>query len=131
MDFTRWAGEFGVLLILILQSIHFSSRQGDTKKLGAVFHECSYLRSLEADGTVSNLARDDWFKAVEGRPKPSTQGLARADRVLSITQIGPDCAYAKVRCQITPRYFTDFLTMLKDDKGWRIVSKVYRTDTKL
>ena len=98
--------------------------EGDTKKLGAVFHECSYLRSLDDKGNVTNLARDDWFKAVEGRDAPSKTGLERADKILSVTQIGPDCAIAKVKCQIVPRYFTDFLTMIKDGAGWRIVSKV-------
>ena len=27
-----------------------------------------------------------------------------------------------------PRYFTDYLTLLKLNDGWRVVSKTYRTD---
>lgn len=98
--------------------------EGDTAKLGAVFHECAYLRSLDDKGQVTNLARDDWFKAVNSRAKPSETGLARADKILSVTQVGPDLAVAKVKCQIVPRYFTDFLTMIKEERGWKIVSKV-------
>ncbi|KAI9026711.1 putative lumazine-binding-domain-containing protein [Hyaloraphidium curvatum] len=104
--------------------------EASTEKLGQVFHPCSYLRSLDAEGNVTNLARDDWFKAINSRPKPAEMGVKRADRVLSITQIAPDTAFAKVKCQLQPRYFTDFLTMIKADEGWRIVSKVYRTDVK-
>jgi hypothetical protein len=33
-----------------------------------------------------------------------------------------------VRCQLPPRYFTDYLVATKLADGWRIVSKSYRYD---
>jgi hypothetical protein len=36
----------------------------------------------------------------------------------------------KLECSIHPRYFTDYLTLLKFADGWRIVSKTFRTDTR-
>jgi hypothetical protein len=45
-----------------------------------------------------------------------------------LDQSGPETALAKVACQIPPRYFTDYLVLLKTAQGWKIVSKVFRTD---
>jgi len=35
-------------------------------------------------------------------------------------------ALAKVECAIPPRYFTDYLSFLKGEDGWKIVSKSFR-----
>jgi len=104
--------------------------QSSAKILGQVFHPCSSLRTLDADGNVSNVPLAEWLGVVEKRSPPAELGWPRADKVLSIQQSGVYSAVAKVNCQLPPRYFTDFLTMIKDESGWRIVSKVYRTDVK-
>jgi len=36
----------------------------------------------------------------------------------------------KLECSIHPRYFTDYLLLLKGKDGWRIVSKSFRTETR-
>lgn len=36
----------------------------------------------------------------------------------------------KVECSIHPRYFTDYLTLLKLNGGWKVVSKTYRMDVR-
>ena len=36
----------------------------------------------------------------------------------------------KVACQLPPRYFTDYLVLNRTNEGWKIVSKVYRADTR-
>ena len=41
----------------------------------------------------------------------------------------PTTAFAKVQCQIPPRYFTDYLTFVKLADGWKIVSKTFHTLT--
>ena len=56
--------------------------------------------------------------------------LPRADRILLIDQSGPETALVKVNCQIPPRYFTDYLVLNRTTEGWRIVSKVFRTDVR-
>jgi hypothetical protein len=33
-----------------------------------------------------------------------------------------------VQCAIPPRYFTDYLTLLKTNEGWQIISKTFHTD---
>ena len=100
--------------------------EGDANKLSAAFHEVSHLYALGPDG-VTDLPRADWLKMVAGRPSPKSQGLERTDRIVSIDFSGPETACVKVECAVPPRYFTDYLTLLKLKDGWRIVSKTFRT----
>ena len=103
--------------------------EGDTKKLAAAFHEGSHLYSAER-GTVADLPRAQWLEMVGGRPSAKSRGLKRTDRIVSIDFAGPETAIAKVECSIHPRYFTDYLTLLKLEGGWRIVSKTFRADVR-
>ena len=45
-------------------------------------------------------------------------------------QSGPETAFVKVACQIPPRYFTDYLVLNLTGDGWKIVSKVFRSETR-
>ena len=54
----------------------------------------------------------------------------RRDRIVSIDFSGPGTAFAKVECQLPPRYFTDYLTLLKADGRWQVISKSFHTVTK-
>lgn len=103
--------------------------EGDTAKLGAAFHEVSHLYSAGPDG-VTDLPRAKWFEMVASRPSAKSQGLPRSDRIVSIDQSGPETAFVKVECAIPPRYFTDYLLLLKAGGRWRIVSKSFRTEVK-
>jgi hypothetical protein len=103
--------------------------EGDTEKLGQAFHEVSHLYSV-SDGGVADLPRAKWFEMVKGRPSPKAKGLRRTDRIVSIDFSGPEAAFVKVECSIHPRYFTDYLTLLKLDSGWKVVSKTFRTDVR-
>lgn len=98
--------------------------EGDADKLASVFHPTSAL-TWDQDGKVGVLPRDQWFDAVRKRPSPKSLALARDDAILQIDQSGPTTAFVKVRCQIPPRYFTDYLNLLKVDGRWTIVQKVY------
>ena len=42
----------------------------------------------------------------------------------------PVSAFAKVECALPPRFFVDYLTLLKTKDGWRIVAKAFKTETK-
>lgn len=103
--------------------------EGDTTKLGQAFHEVSHLYSVGPDG-IADLPRSKWFEMVAGRPSAKAQGLPRTDRIVSIDQSGPETAFVKVECAIPPRFFTDYLLLLKSGGTWRIVSKSFRTDIK-
>jgi hypothetical protein len=100
--------------------------EGDADKLASVFHETSAL-TWEQDGKVGVLPRDQWLDAVRKRPSPKSRELPRDDGILELDQSGPTTAFVKVKCQIPPRYFTDYLNLLKVDGRWTIVQKVYAT----
>ena len=102
---------------------------GDADKLASIFHEAAAL-TFEQDGQVTVLPLAQWLKAVRERPAPQARGLARDDEILLIDQSGPTTAFVKVRCQIPPRYFTDYLSLLKTDGRWCVVQKVFATVVK-
>ena len=114
----------------VLQVYFDGLYEGDTKKLGAAFHPSSHLYSVGADGKAADFPRADWFKMVESRKSAKQNGSERRDRIVSIDFSGPGTAFAKVECQIPPRYFTDYLTFVKLAEGWRIVSKTFHTETR-
>ena len=114
----------------VLQVYFDGLYEGDTKKLGQAFHPASHLYSVGADGKAADLPRADWFKSVESRPSGKAKGSERRDRIVSIDFSGPATAFAKVECQLPPRYFTDYLTLLKADGRWQVISKAFHAVTK-
>lgn len=114
----------------VLQTYFDGLYEGDVGKLGSVFHETADLRSVAADGSLTVLPKGPWLEAVAGRPSSKSRDLARHDWVITIDRSGPATAFAKVNCQIPPRYFTDYLVLAKLAGGWIIVSKTFHTDTR-
>ncbi len=111
----------------VLQVYFDGLYEGDTKKLGQAFHPASHLYAAGGDGKAVDMPRADWFTMVEGRKSAKTNGSERRDRIVSIDFSGPATAFAKVECQIPPRYFTDYLTLLKADGRWQVIAKAYHT----
>jgi hypothetical protein len=103
--------------------------EGNADKLASVFHPGSAL-TYEHGGAVTVWPLADWLKAVRERPSPQAKGLARDDAILLIDQSGPNTALVKVKCQIPPRYFTDYLNLLKADGQWKVAQKVFATETR-
>jgi hypothetical protein len=114
----------------VLQVYFDGLHEGDTKKLAQAFHPASHLYAADAAGKAVDMPRADWFKMVESRESAKSKGSPRADRIVSIDFSGPATAFAKVECQIPPRYFTDYLTLLKVDGRWQVISKAYHTVTR-
>jgi Putative lumazine-binding len=112
-----------------LQTYFDGLYQGDTAKLGQVFHDVAHLFSV-SDGKLSDMSREQWFDLVRSRRSAQSQDLKRHDWVVQIDRSSPTTAFAKVHCQIPPRYFTDYLTFVKLAEGWRIVSKTFHTETR-
>ena len=109
-----------------LQTYFDGLYEGDADKLASIFHEAAAL-TFEQAGQVSVLPLAAWLKSVRERPSPQAKGLVRDDAVLLLDQSGPTTALAKVRCQMPPRYFTDYLNLLKAGGRWQIVQKVFAT----
>lgn len=113
----------------VLQTYFDGLYEGDTTKLGHAFHDVAHLFSVE-DGKLADLPRAQWFEMVRGRQSAQSRDLPRRDWVVQIDRSGPNTAFAKVQCQIPPRYFTDYLTLVKLADGWKIVSKTFHTETR-
>ena len=113
----------------VLQTYFDGLYAGDTDKLGAIFHDVSHLFSV-SDGKLTDLPREQWFEMVRKRASGAAQGLQRDDFVVQIDRSSPTTAFAKVKCQLPPRYFTDYLTLVKLADGWKIVSKTFHADVR-
>ena len=101
--------------------------EGDADKLASVFHPSSAL-TFEQGGQLTVLPLAQWLQSVRERPAPKAKGLARDDAILQIDQSGPTTAFVKVKCQIPPRYFTDYLNLLKIDGRWAVAQKVFAAE---
>lgn len=103
--------------------------EGDADKLGAVFHPSADLRWQE-NGQLQVLTVPGWLDRVRKRRSAKAEGQARDDFIVTIDRSDAATAFIKVRCQLPPRYFTDYLVAMKLEDGWQIVSKAYRLDTR-
>lgn len=101
--------------------------EGDADKLAAVFHPSADLRSQEK-GELKVLTVPNWVEWVRKRPSAKSEGKPREDFIVTIDRSDDSTAFIKVRCQLPPRYFTDYLVAMKLRDGWQIVSKSFRYD---
>jgi hypothetical protein len=102
--------------------------EADADKLASVFLPSSALTYVSGDGRLQILPRDEWLAATRKRKPAGELGLAREDHILAIDVIGPSMAYAKVKCQLPPRYFTDQLCLLKVEGQWKVAQKVFQAE---
>jgi hypothetical protein len=115
-DFQDVAG----VLAVYFDGLHFA----DSKRLAQVFHpQAQYV--CVTDGTLLYRDLADYFAVVDARISPASKGETRRDEVMSIEFAGPVTARAMLHCSIGDRFFTDFLTLIKLDGRWQIVSKVF------
>ena len=111
----------------VVQSYFDGLYEGNADKLGAVFDPSADLRWVEK-GMLQVLTVPDWLERVRNRPSGKAEGKAREDFIVTIDRSDESTAFIKVRCQLPPRYFTDYLVAMKLSDGWKIVSKSYRYD---
>ncbi|MEH2480884.1 hypothetical protein V1282_004241 [Nitrobacteraceae bacterium AZCC 2146] len=103
--------------------------EGDADKLAAIFHPTADLRWV-SKGELQVLTLPDWMALVRKRGSAKVEGKAREDFIVTIDRSDEATAFVKVRCQLPPRYFTDYLVAMKLNDGWQIVSKAYRCDVR-
>jgi hypothetical protein len=99
----------------------------DTEKLRQVFDPAArYVCATDDD--IVNLGMAEYFPLVDARQPPAARGETRRDEIVSIVFAGPKTAFVQAHCAIGDRYFTDFLTFIRTDAGWRIIAKVFHYD---
>ena len=101
--------------------------EGDADKLASVFHPTSSL-TYEEGGALTPLPRDEWLQAVRERPSGKARGLARHNHILQIDMATPTMAFVKLKCALPPRFFTDYLCLLKVEGRWQVAQKVFATE---
>ena len=111
----------------VVQTYFDGLYEGDADKLAAAFHPSADLRWVDK-GELKILTVPDWLAWVRKRPSAKAEGKPREDFVVTIDRSDDNTAFIKVRCQLPPRYFTDYLVAMKLADGWQIVSKSYRYD---
>jgi hypothetical protein len=113
----------------IVQTYFDGLYESDADKLATAFHPSADLRWVEK-GELKVLTVPDWLALVRKRPSAKAEGKPREDFIVTIDRSDDNTAFVKVRCQLPPRYFTDYLVAMKLKDGWKIVSKSYRYDLK-
>jgi len=111
----------------VVKSYFDALYDGDADKMGAIFHPSADLRWVEK-GELKILTVPDWLGWIRKRPSAKAEGKPREDFIVTIDRSDESTAFVKARCQLPPRYFTDYLVAMKLADGWQIVSKSYRYD---
>lgn len=100
--------------------------ESDAEGASRLFHQNCCLFSPDGDETIRALPLSDYLDVLRQRVSPKEKGEAPYGQVITLDQTGPATAFAKVVSAVQPKYFLDYLTLVGDSAGWRIVSKVYR-----
>lgn len=101
--------------------------EGDADKIASVFHPTSSL-AQEEGGRLQQQRREEWLEKVRRRPSPKATGSARHDEIIQIDEASPTMAFVKLKCAVPPRFFTDYLCLLKVEDRWQVAQKVFMTE---
>lgn len=101
--------------------------QCDTELLAGVFHpQAVYATASEATPLILGL--NDYLPIVAKREPPARSNAPRSEEVMVVDVVGQSTAMVKLRCQFFQRNYIDFLTLIKVEGEWRIISKVFHFD---
>lgn len=101
---------------------------GDADLIPDLFLAECQLITPGAEGSITHLDLPAYTALVRSRPSPRSAGYPRFGRLLLLDLTGETLALAKVSCAVQPRYFTDYLTLVKKGGDWKIAAKVYVQD---
>jgi hypothetical protein len=97
---------------------------GDMSLYDQLFHPEARLFILE-NGAPTTRSSAEYRALLAGRQPPEATGAPREDQVHTIDLTSPTQALIKLQLRIGQNGFIDYLTLLKVEAGWRIVSKTY------
>lgn len=90
-----------------------------------LFHEDCGLFYIN-DGTLTRVPLAQYLEMVANRESPKSRGEPVFGEIVSLEQGGADTAVLRVLSAAQPRYFEDFLSLLRDRGKWKIVAKIFR-----
>lgn len=101
------------------EGMHF----GDTSRLREACHDDAYLMGYY-QGAFTRQSLEEWCREVESLPKPAERGDPFEMRIVGIDVTGR-IATVKAAVLYLEVRFTDYLTLVQFDDGWKIVNKAY------
>ena len=97
---------------------------GDVGKLRKIFHPNCHLYTATS-GSLADADIETIYGRVSDRENPGDRHDPRFDQIVTIDKSGPEIAFVKLHIAVAPNYFTDYLTLLKLDGRWQIITKTY------
>lgn len=108
----------------LMQSYFDGLYHADSKRLREVFHpKLAYICATEGDELYLDL--DTYMTRMDLREAPAKRGELRHDVILEVSFGSPRLAYVKARMTMMGRDYLDYLTLVRHDGGWRVVTKVF------
>ncbi len=93
----------------------------NAERIDKAFYSSVNLNSLDETGNLVLTPKDTLIAYATGSDIPENTG-----EILNVDVVG-DMAFVKARIDLPEYQFFDFLTLLKLNTGWKIVSKTYIT----
>jgi len=101
----------------------------DPEMMRQVWHPSSHLKRVGTDGTLVDIPASRFLDIVGQASGDQVAEQHQQDRVLGLDFAGPCTVLAKVQVQLGQSLYTDFLSLLKLEQGWLIVSKLFTSRT--
>ena len=118
----------------VIQSSYFNGAFNDldTVSMRKGFHPDFAIFSAKGN-EISRYPIDAWIKGIEQRKQDPNFDKAQAEMDCKIASLDvtEGCAAAKIEISKNGKIvYTDYLSLLKFDDGWKIVAKVYHAHPK-
>lgn len=96
----------------------------DVALLAQVLHPQA-LYATASSGQLLRRDMPDYFAVVQQRVSAASQGQPYALDVQQIESLGEHTALVRLACTIAPKHYQDILSLVKLEKRWWIISKVF------
>lgn len=97
--------------------------RGDVGLLRSVFHPKAVLFA-EARGQLYYKSLEEYIAVVANRQSPDALGEPYRMKPIAV-EVMHEIAFARVHCPMLGYNYTDYLSFVREEGRWRIVSKVF------
>jgi len=97
----------------------------DSERMRNVWHPSSHLKRVDPDSGLVDIDAQRFFEIVGEATGERAPSQHLKDRVWSIDFAGPDTVLAKVEILLGTSIYTDYLSLLRLQEGWRVISKLF------
>ncbi len=112
-------------IVKAIEKYFYGLHYADEQLLSEVFHpRAIYATADEQTPLIRNM--EDYMRVIADRVSPASKKEVRKDVIDKVEIAGENTAFARVRCSIGSRDFVDFLSFIRVDGQWLIISKVFQ-----